>query len=73
MVKNTMELCKRFFLHKINKNMQRKPRVKCFMLRVDVINVKFKTLQLYNFVKTDQNATEFCTRLLLRKIMKSMS
>ena len=30
-VKTTIRLCKKFFVHKINKNMQRKPWMKCFV------------------------------------------
>ena len=55
MIKNTTKLCRRFFLHKINKNKQQKPEVKCFA-EVDVTYVDFNTLLLHNFVKTDQNA-----------------
>ena len=30
-IKATIKLCKKFFFHKINKNMQRKPGMKCFV------------------------------------------
>ena len=29
-------------------------------------------MQLYNFVKTDQNSTKLCTRFVLRKINKNV-
>ena len=32
-----------------------------------------KSVQLYNFVKSDQNATKLYTRLFLRKTNKNMS
>ena len=31
MVKTTIKLCKKFFFHEINKNMQGEPWVKCFV------------------------------------------
>ena len=80
--KNIINLYRRLFLHKTNKNMYRKPGVKCFvhsrvwrhlLLReYDVTYSEFKTLQLSNFVKSDRNATKLCARLFLHKIDKSM-
>ena len=40
--------------------------------RYDVTYAESKTLQLYNFVKSDQNATKLCTRLFIHKINKNM-
>ena len=43
MVKTTIKLCKKFFLHKSNKNVQRKPGLKCLVYsRVDVIHARFQ-------------------------------
>ena len=44
-----------------------------FTLEYDVIYAEFKNLKLYNFVKSDQNDTKFCTRPFLHNILKSMS
>ena len=47
MVKTTIKVCKRFFFHKINNNMQRKVEIKCFARSlVDVTGTKagFKAL-----------------------------
>ena len=38
----------------------------------NVTYAEFKTLQLYNFVKSDQNVTKLCARLFLHKIDKNM-
>ena len=55
MVKNTIKLCRKFILHKINKNMKRKPGVECFVLpRVWRYLRRIQNLQVHNFVKTDQ-------------------
>ena len=72
MVKNVTKLRRRFILYKINKNMKRKPAMKCFVYEngYEVTYTKFKTLQLHNFVKTDQNTTKLCTSFFLQKINK---
>ena len=44
-----------------------------FTFEYDVIYAEFKNLKLYNFVKSDQNDTKFCTRPFLHNIRKSMS
>ena len=44
-----------------------------FTLEYDVIYAEFKNLKLYNFVKSDQNDTKFCTRPFLHNIRKSIS
>ena len=70
MVKNTIQLCRKFILHKINENMKRN---NLCIGGYDVTCVKFKALQLYNFVKTDQNTTKLCTRFIHHKINRNMS
>ena len=43
--KKAIKLCCSLFLHKINKNMQRNPGVRCFVYsRYDVIYAEFKSL-----------------------------
>lgn len=44
-----------------------------FTFEYDVIYAEFKNLKLYNFVKSDQNDTKFCTRPFLHNIRKSIS
>ena len=74
MVKNTIKLCRKLILHKIYKNMKRKPGVKCFVYsRVWRHLRQIQTLQLHNLVKTDQNTTESCKRFVLHKINKDLS
>ena len=51
--------------------MQRKPKVKySYNCGYDVTYAEFKTLQLYNIMKSDQNDTKFCTRLFMHKVNK---
>ena len=49
MVKNTIKLCKRFFFHKINKNMQEKPAVECLVHS----RVRLHLCQIQNFVTSN--------------------
>ena len=71
MGKNTVTLC--WFLLLEVKNMQRKPEMKGFYIHgYDVDYVKFKTFQLHNIVKTDQNAAKLCIRLFLYKTNENM-
>ena len=44
-----------------------------FTFEYDVIYAEFKNLKLYDFVKSDQNDTKFCTRPFLHNIRKSIS
>ena len=51
--------------------MQRKPGWNVMNIHgYDVTYADFKTPQLYNFLKSDQNDTKLCTRLFLHKINK---
>ena len=53
------ELRKKFSFHKIKEDIQRKPVVKCFIhSRVDVTYAGFRTSELQNFMRTDQNTTK---------------
>ena len=67
------QLCWRFSLHEINKNMQRKPVVQGFYICVyDVTYIQFKTFHfITNYVKTDQNAAKLYIRLFLHKVNKN--
>ena len=59
------------FFQKINKNMQRKLGMKYFEhLRVWRLHGGFKTLQLHNFVRTDQNTTKLCQGFFPIKSLK---
>ena len=72
MCKNTITLCW-FLPHKVKKNMQRKPEVKGFYIHgYDVDYIKFKSFQLHNIVKTDQNAAKLRIRLFLYKTNENM-
>ena len=48
--------------------MQRKAGVKYFVHSYTY--AEFKILQLYNFEKSDQNATKLCTRLFVHIILQ---
>ena len=69
MVKNTIKLY-RFIFIKLTKNSER--RNISYVRWYDVTSAEFKTLQLYDFRKSDQNATKLCTRLFIHKINKNM-
>ena len=43
-----------------------------YILSYDITCARLKTLQLHNFMRTDQNTTELCTRLFFHKIIKIM-
>ena len=74
MVDNTIKLCRKFILVKLTKIWKENLGWNVFYIRgYDVTCIKFKTLQLHNFVKTDQNMTKFCTRFFFHKINKNMS
>ena len=67
MVKTTIKLCKRFFFHKINKNMQRKPGMKYFVH----LQVWCHSLWIQNSARPDQNTTNFvqgCFSIKSRKL-----
>ena len=71
-IKNTIKPCRRLLLHKINRNMQRKSRLKCFVhSRYDVITLNSK---LYNFItlwklmKTPQNFLQGSFSVRLTKL-----
>ena len=67
MVKTTIKLCKRFFFHKIKKNMQRKPRMKYFIH----LQVWCHSLWIQNSARTDQNTTKWvqvCFSIKSRKL-----
>ena len=52
--------------------MQRKPGMNALHIhRYDVAHHGFKTLQLHNFVRTDQNNSKLCSRLFSHKIIKT--
>ena len=71
MVKNIIKLYKRFFIHKTNKKCKKHRHV-LYIHGYDITYAGFKTLQLYNFDKSDQNATKLCTRLFLHNIKKNL-
>ena len=59
-VKNTINFCWRFFLHKINKNMERKPGVKYFLTFAGMtsltLNSKFSSfINSWKLIKTPQS------------------
>ena len=74
MDKKTVRFYRSFFLHKTNKNMQKKQGWNAFYIRMyDATYAESKTLQFHNFVKSDQNVRKLCTRFFLHKINKNMA
>ena len=63
----------RFFIHKINKNMQRKPVKKCVVYSRVWCHFQKKLCSIITSWKTGQNITNICTRLFLHKTNKNMS
>ena len=71
MVKNTIKLWWRFFLHKINKNMQRKPVVKCVVYSWVWCHFQKKLLNfiiLQKLTKTPQTFVQGLSSITLTEI-----
>ena len=74
MVKNTIKLCRKFLLQKINENMKRKLVLKSFVhTRVWRHLCQILNFPLHYFVKTNQNTTKLSRRFFHLKINKNMS
>ena len=69
-IKSTIKLCTMFFLHKTNKNTQRKTtRGEMFCTFAGMTSL---TPNSNNFVKSDQNATKLRASFFFHEIKKSM-
>ena len=63
--------CVKDFFHKINKYIQRKPGIKCFIF-AGIMSLTPDS-ELNNFTRTDHNTTSVCTRLFSHKVIKTMT
>ena len=73
MVKNTIKLCRRFFLQKVNKNIQKKTRSEMFCAFAGMTSLT-SNLKLHNFItsekliKTPQNIVQGSFPVKLTKV-----